>query len=109
MVYKPGEYPLAFVHIITEGYLKAMGISLKAGRDFSPLDTAGSESVMLINETLARTLWPGQNPIGHRIASGDKKGTRVIGVVKDVRHLALEQSSGPEMTIPCARFQIMVP
>ena len=100
ITYKQAEYPSAFVHIITDGYLGAMGISLKAGRDFSPLDTATSEPVILINETLARTLWPGQNPLGHRVASQDNKGTRVIGVVKDVRHLALEQSSGAEMYYP---------
>ena len=98
--YKQGEYPAAFVHVVTDGYLKAMGISLKAGRDFTPLDTAKSEAVVVINETLARTLWPGQNALGQRLASGDGKGIRVIGVVKDVRHLALEQSSGSEMYYP---------
>jgi predicted permease len=100
VVYKQGEYPEAFVHIITEGYLSAMGISLKAGRDFSERDTAKSEPVILINESLARSLWPGQNPLGRLMDAGPGNGTRVIGVVKDVRHLALEQSSGSEMYYP---------
>lgn len=100
--YKDGEYPTAFVHIITDGYLDAMRISLKAGRDFSARDVAASDPVVLINESLARALWPRQNAIGQFLAGGygaanNSKGTRVIGVVKDVRHLALEQSSGPEM------------
>jgi predicted permease len=98
--YKDGEYPEAFVHVVTDGYLQAMGISLKAGRDFTPLDTAKTEPVVVINETLARTLWPGQNALGQRLANGSPKGAQVVGVVEDVRHLALEQSSGSEMYFP---------
>ena len=62
VVYKRGEYPLAFVHIVSDGYLKAMGIPLIAGRDFSERDTTATESVILINETLARTFVPGRKP-----------------------------------------------
>jgi predicted permease len=105
VIYKRDEYPSAFVHIVTDGYLKAMGISLKAGRDISERDTTGSEPVILINETLARNLWPGQNPLGRLMKAGDEKDKRVVGVVSDVRHLALEQSSGPEMYLPMRQTQ----
>jgi predicted permease len=97
-VYPPGQYPVAFVRIVSDGYLKAMGIPLRQGREFSERDTPSSEQVILINETLARLLWPGQNPIGQMMAQD--KGRRVVGVVGDVRHLALEQASGPEMYLP---------
>ena len=100
VVYKRGEYPLAFVHIVSDGYLKAMGIPLKAGRDFSERDTTATESVIMINETLARRLFPGENPLGRLMRAGDDKDKRVVGVVSDVRHLALEQASGPEMYFP---------
>ena len=90
--------PDAFVRIVSDGYLNAMGIPLRAGRDFTERDTPSTEPVILINETLARTLWPGQNPIG-QIVDQDN-GRRVVGVVGDVRHLALEQVSGCEMYLP---------
>ncbi len=60
VVYKPADNPLAFVHIASGGYLRAMGIALKNGREFNERDTATSEAVILINETLARQLWPGR-------------------------------------------------
>jgi len=96
VVYTRDSYPVAFVHIVTDGYLKAMGISLKDGRDFDERDTPAGDKVVLINETLARNLWPGQNPLG-RLMNGDKKDIHVIGVVRDVHHLGLEQAGGPEM------------
>src|SRR6185437_6677716 len=105
VAYKRGEYPLAFVHIVSDGYLKAMGIPLIAGRDFSERDTTATESVILINETLARRLFPGENALGRLMRAGDDKDKRIVGVVSDVRHLALEQASGPEMYFPIRQTQ----
>lgn len=97
-VYPLGKFPNAFVRIISDGYFKAMGIALIGGRDISERDTPATEPVIAINETMARTLWPGQNAIGQiMLACGER---RVVGVVGDVRHLALEQSSGMEMYLP---------
>jgi predicted permease len=106
-VYKDSDYPEAFVRIITDGYLKAMGITLRKGRDLTERDTPSSKPVILINETLARTLWPGQNPIGQLIPRecGNGPDREVVGVVGDVRHVALEQSSGSEMYIPMRQCQ----
>jgi predicted permease len=98
--YLPDQYPLAFVRIITEDYVKAMGMSLKQGRDLTEHDTSDSPPVMLINETMARSRWPGQNPIGKIIVGPCAKEREVIGVVSDVRHMALEKDSGNEMYIP---------
>ncbi len=100
VVYPTGTYPSAFVRIITDGYLKAMGISLKQGRDLTEHDTRDATPVIIVNETMARSLWPGQNPIG-RVIVGDCAPERVVvGVVGDVRHMALEKDSGNEMYIP---------
>ena len=96
-VYKRGQYPEAFVHIISEGYLPAAGIALTHGRDFSVRDTSASEPVILINETMARALWPGANALGRLVDAGSDKPRRVVGIVRDVRHLAMEQNSGNEM------------
>ena len=97
-VYEPGHYPTAFVRIVSNGYFKAMGIPLLAGRDFTEHDTAESEKVIIINETLARRLWPGQNAIGQMVTQDD--GRRVVGVVGDVRHVKVEEESGSEMYLP---------
>jgi len=91
--------PDAFVRIVSDGYLKAMGIPLRAGRDLSEHDSASSKPVILINETLARALWPGRDAVGQIVQYTDVD-REVVGVVADVRHLALEQASGCEMYLP---------
>ena len=97
-VYPPGKFPNAFVRIVSDGYIKAMGIPLIAGRDISERDTPSTEPVIAINETMAHTLWPGRNAVGQiMFACGER---RVVGVFGDVRHLALEQASGMEMYLP---------
>jgi predicted permease len=100
VIYERGRFPTAFVRVVSDGYPAAMGIPLRAGRDISPGDTPATEPVIMINETMARTLWPGQDPIGKYVLGGCAKERRVIGVVGDVRHLALEQGSGNEMYLP---------
>ena len=91
--------PDVFVRIVSDGYRKAMGIPMIAGRDFTESDTEGTKRVMLINQTLARTLFPGEDPIGKTIIYVDPE-REVIGVVGDVRHLALEEDSGAEIYLP---------
>jgi predicted permease len=76
-----------------------MRIPLVAGRHFTIDDDAGSERVIIVNETLARRLWPGQDPIDKIIVIG-RPEWRVVGVVADVRHSTLEQSAGSEMYLP---------
>jgi predicted permease len=101
VTYERGRGPSAFVRIVSDGYPAAMGIPLMAGRDISPQDTAATEPVMLVNETMAKALWPGQDPIGKEVLNAcTSGGRRVVGVVGDVRHLALEQGSGNEMYLP---------
>jgi predicted permease len=97
-VYARGEAPEGFARFVSDGYLRALGLRLRAGRDISTQDTPTSEPVIVINETMARTLWPGQEPLGQVMTQDG--GRRVIGVVADVRHRALEETSGAEMYIP---------
>jgi predicted permease len=100
VTYERGRAPIAFVRVASDGYPAAMGIPLRAGRDIAPRDTRTSDSVIMINETMARTLWPGQDPIGKIVLNACAPERRVVGVVGDVRHLALEQTSGNEMYLP---------
>jgi len=102
--YKPGEYPGGFPRMISEGYFRAMGIPLKAGRDFTERDTKGALNVIILNETAARTLFPGQDPVG-QIVLADQPERTVVGVVGDVRHMTLEEGSGSEFYIPMRQTQ----
>lgn len=90
----------AFVYIVTPGYLNAMGMHLRQGRDFTWADKPDGEQVIIINEAAARREWPGQNPIG-QLAQGIGDGdTRVVGVVSNVRESSLEDAANPEVFVP---------
>jgi predicted permease len=98
VVYTRGNYPSAFVRIISDGYFPAMGMRLRKGRAFAESDGPDGPKVIVINETLARRLWPGEEAIGKVMrADVDRE---VVGVVGDVRHLALEKEAGAEMYLP---------
>ena len=90
--------PEPFVRVVSDGYFEAAGIPLRLGRGFTERDRGSSERVVVVNETLARMLWPGQNPLGQMITTDG--GRRIVGVVADVRHEALEKAGGPEMYLP---------
>jgi predicted permease len=93
-----GDNPVGFVRVVSYGYLGAMGIPIRSGRDLSERDGASDDPVILINETMARTLFPGGDALG-KIIRADKE-RRIVGVVGDVRHLALEQGAGMEFYLP---------
>ena len=86
--------PDADYRAITPGYLRVIGIPLRAGRDFADTDGPGAPEVMLVSETFARRTWPGTNPLGRTIRVGDIiKGPvfTVVGVVGDARYYDLLQ------------------
>jgi predicted permease len=86
----------SLVRMVDAGYFSAMRIAVKAGRGFSSQDQRASERVVVINEALAKTLWPDADPMGRMLrASG--QNYRVVGVVGEVRYFALERETGQEM------------
>jgi len=97
----PGQPPPAVGwQMITPGYFRAMGTTILRGRDFSARDLASENHVTLINEALARQFFPGQNPVGKRISFGVPDPRKpdwhqVIGVVADVREIALDSPAAP--------------
>lgn len=97
-VYAKGQFPTAFVRMVTDGYARAAGMTLIAGRDFAETDTLTSERVIIVNQTAARRLWPDQDAVGQKMMVNGER--TVVGVVGDVRHLALEQGAGMEMYLP---------
>ena len=90
----------------TPGYFDALRIPVLQGRNFSDSDHVGQPKVALVNETAARTYWPGESPIGKRIAVGQggfHDGAEVVGVVGDVRYRTLETEAGPHVFLPLAQ------
>src|SRR5207302_8344445 len=98
-VYPKGQYPPEpYIRMISDGYFEAAGIRLEAGRGFTEQDRASSERVVIVNQTLARTLWPGQDPIAQGVTRDG--GRPVVGVVAEVPPQALEKTAGSRMTTP---------
>src|SRR6185312_15128274 len=83
-------------------YLKAMGMRLLEGRDVSWADLSDNRSVVIINQTVARKLWPDQDPIG-RIAFAGGTEAQVIGVIADVRESSAEDNAGAQMYLPATK------
>jgi predicted permease len=103
VTYPDRQIPIAFPRVINPGYIRAMRIPLRAGREFTAQDKDGSQRVLIVNETMARTLWPNQNPIGQAILLFGDNEWQVVGVVSNVRHSSLEQEGGMEMYLPIAQ------
>ncbi|MBT9330797.1 ABC transporter permease [Paracidobacterium acidisoli] len=103
VLYHEGELQATFVYIVSPGYLRAIGMRLIEGRDISWDDSPKSQKVVIINETVAHRLWPGQDPIG-RIASVSGTDARVIGVIADVHESSAENSAGWQMYLPATQF-----
>ncbi|MEO8360233.1 MAG: ABC transporter permease [Vicinamibacteria bacterium] len=85
----PGKAPVADVRMVTPNLFSTMGTPLLSGRDFTVHDSAGHPVVVVVNKALADEFWPGQSPLGKRIAMewGRTLDAEIIGVVADV-HLA---------------------
>ena len=91
-----------FVYIVSPGYLKAMGMRLLQGRDIGWHDLVENRNVVIINETVALRLWPGQSPIGRTAIAGGVDA-QVIGVVADVRESSAEANGGAQMYLPATQ------
>lgn len=97
--------PEADQRVATPDYFKAMGISLVRGRYFEARDTDGTPAVAIVDESLAQTYWPNQDPIGKRLHVGGRGNknptwTTVVGEVRHVRNRTLEARSRVEVYWP---------
>ena len=91
-----------FVYIVSPGYLKAMGMRLLEGRDISWEDLSNNRSVVIINENVARKLWPGKDPVGRTALIGGTEA-QVIGVIADVRESGAENNAGAQAYLPATK------
>jgi predicted permease len=99
---KAQDFVPVFVYIVSPGYLKAMGMRLLQGRDISWHDIADNRNVVIINDTVARRLWPGQSPIGRTALAGGAEA-QVIGVIADVHESSAEDNAGAQMYLPATK------
>jgi putative ABC transport system permease protein len=93
----PNERPVVDARPVTPGYFAAMQIPLLAGRDVTDADTPDKDPVAVINETFARQIYPGDNPIGRRfiLNLGNSKPHEIVGVVGDVKLMTVEGEIRP--------------
>ena len=90
---------------ISPQYFAAMGIPLVAGRAFADSDQTGAPDVAIINEYLARQLFPNRNPLGEKLAAGSNApGPTIVGVVKDSPQISYELPAQGEVYIPYQQF-----
>jgi predicted permease len=113
-------FVIDYYQFVMGDYFETMGIPIVAGRGFEPTDnasgSASSGKVAIVNETLAKKIWKGQNPIGQRLrppggsfgASEDAWHT-VIGVAKDVRQRGLERPAGTELYVSLDQHGVSPP
>lgn len=96
------DAPQADVRLATPGYLPTLGVPLLRGRHLAETDRADGLPVVVINETLARQAFPGENPLGQRLrfSQGGWMEREVVGVVGDVRFSDLVHEPRPEVYIP---------
>ena len=103
-VSRPGEERQANLRIVTDGYFRTMEIPVLGGRAFTEFDGPASQSVMMINETMADQFFPDENPIGKRIVLYGRP-REIVGVSGAVRHYGFSRDHVPEIILPSRQFQ----
>ena len=99
-----GEEPCAEARVSTREYFQAMGIPLLEGRLFESGAIATAQSVIIVNETMARKYWPDGNALGQRFKWGsvtsEDPWRTIVGIVGDVKHFGLDAEAAGEVYVP---------
>jgi putative ABC transport system permease protein len=99
--YPPGQRPMVEFRSVSPGYFRAMGIPLLRGRAFTEQDRADAPGVVIVNETLARRYFPGEDPVGKRLGlSAPTDWREIVGVARDARNFGLDEEVRPEAYMP---------
>jgi putative ABC transport system permease protein len=107
--YAPGETPGGNFRPALPGYFETLQLRLLQGRTFTHNDTRSQPAVVVVNQSLAKRIWPGQSPIGKQIQMHASTGYEedqprtVVGVVADVRSVELTEVNASELYIPHAQ------
>jgi putative ABC transport system permease protein len=89
-------------NFVDPAYFRTIGATLVEGRFLNATDGKGSTPVVMINQTLARTFWPHESPLGHRVRADFPNGQwrEIVGVVADVKNGGLDKPAGSELFVP---------
>jgi putative ABC transport system permease protein len=106
-----------YYQFVMGDYFGTMGVPIVAGRSFEPADAASPAKVVIVNETLARRIWKGRNPIGQRvrpnlsaaIGFGVDSWHTVIGVAKDVKQGGVDKETGTELYVSFDQIAMAAP
>ena len=101
----------ANVRMATPGYFNTLGLPLVSGREFSAQDAIDAPRVIIINESLARIAWKGEDPVGRALIldyQGGATARQVVGVVRDARYKGPRSDPSPEIFIPHAQNPYLV-
>jgi predicted permease len=106
--YDPANRPTAFYNTVSPDLFRTMEIPVSKGRPFNAHDDQKAQKVIIINETLGRRYFPGEDPIGKRMTLEDENPKEedwatIVGVVKDTKPLAMDGKPAPEMYMPFAQ------
>lgn len=97
--------PAAEFRGVSPGYFKTMGIPVIAGREFDETDRKGAPQVVMINRALAGRDYPGQSAVGRMVyLNNQPQPWQVIGIVEDLRQVALDQQPGPQIFADCRQW-----
>jgi predicted permease len=96
---KPGEGMGIDLNVVGTGYFHVLQIPLVAGRDFSNQDRAGEPLVVIVNQTMAKRFWPGQDATGHRLRIQGEWRT-VSGVARDIKYHRVNEEPQPFLYLP---------
>lgn len=101
---EPGTEPSVGVHWVTPGWFDALQVPLVRGRLFTGEDRAGARKAVLVNETAAQRLWPGEDPLGKPLSVGQggfwNDTAYVAGIVRDVRFGTRDTPAGADVYLP---------
>jgi predicted permease len=91
-------------NIVSPGYFRTLGLTLIGGRDFAATDRMGAPAVAVVNETLARQAWPGQEAVGKRLVLGvGRRAVEIVGVVRDAKYRTIGEPPTPFIYVPAAQ------
>jgi predicted permease len=91
------------VNTIGPGYLETVGVPVLRGRDFTPADREGAPRVVIVNEVMAETLWPGEDPVGKRFHFFGDPPVQVVGVARTIKYNFPGEDPQPYVYEPVAQ------
>jgi len=100
------QRPNSLIRTATPNYLATLGIQVKAGRGFEETDRADGAQVILVSESFARRIWPGESPIGKRISFGGTLAPwrTIVGVVEETRMTSMLGEIPLTLYVPLSQF-----